>query len=461
MSDWPIELARPWALGLLLAPLVLLLLARRPGRPRPIATGTLEIWRAVAAQHAPARGARPRIPPSVWWLAAALALGSLALSGPSARSVPPARVWTFVVDGSPSMFLAAGRERFDAPFDAEGLLDPTRRAGPTRLELALGRAAELARELEARGDRVRWSAPGVGAERVFEGARVPGELARAPASAGGEPDWARRDRAGCVWVTDREPDAPRTRAGLVASGGPAVPGPIAALGTTRLDWDGEGWVEVPGAAPRLALRVDPRLPAELRELGAFYADSRGLELGGAGPLALVIEAHGEGPDVPVAAAREGFGLVGRAAASGVPPGSEASEAWLRSGSPEELVLVASEPGRVRVALRALERFSGDPAAFPVAFAALLDRGALAPPGVVALGERRSAGPARFDPPAAPPPEQGPGDEPPWIAVLIAAALALALVASGVRAREGRPLGARGSRSARGPQLAGDRAGAAP
>lgn len=455
MSDWPLELARPWALGLLLAPLVLLLLARRPGRPRPIATGTLEIWRAVAAQHAPARGARPRIPPSVWWLAAALALGALALSGPSARRVPPAHAWTFLVDQSPSMFLAAGRERFDGPFDAEGLLDAAQRGGPTRYELALGRAVELAREFEARGDRVRWSAQAAGRERVFEGAQVPGELARAGPFVRDGPDWARRDLAGFVWVTDREPVAPRTRAGLVASGGPAVPGPIAALGTTRLDWDGEGWVEVPGGAPRLALHVDPRLPAELRELGAFYAQARGLELGGAGPTALVLEVHGEGPDVAVAAAREGFGLVGRAAASGVPLGADGPEPWLRSGSPAELVLVAFEPGRVSVALRALERFTGDPAAFPVAFAALLDGSALAPPGVVALAERLAAGPARFERPAAPPPEQGPGDEPPWIAVLVAAALLLALVATFVRAREVRPLGASGRQPARG------RAGAAP
>src|SRR5690606_9718452 len=101
-----------------------------------------------------------------------------------------------------------------------------------------------------------------------------------PRSAREAPNWSSFDAPGTVWVTDRAPDVVRAHAGLIASGGPAAPGPVGTLGTTRLDWDGERVVEVADGAPSLALQVDEALPVELRELAAYYAESRGFEVNG-------------------------------------------------------------------------------------------------------------------------------------------------------------------------------------
>ena len=409
-----IELARASALGLLVLPVVLLLLARRPGRPERLATGTLEVWRAVAgARPKAARGARPRIPLDVWWTALALTLGALALAGPSPERAPTELEWRFVVDRSPSMYLPAGRDAFEG--DLEGV------EGRTRIELALERAEAFADEV---GGRVTW----VGLEDAGRRASLtPPRIARAA------PSWSSCDAPGTVWVTDRAPDIVRAHAGLVASGGPAAPGPVGTLGSTRLDFDGERVVEVEDGAPTLSLQVDAALPEQLRELADYYAEARGFAVNGSGSVALALRSVGKGPDAIVRAAQDGFAFTARAAASGVPGelNGVRPTPWLRAAQ-DDLALIAAAPGVVFVALRELAELRGDPAAFPVAFAALFDEHALPAPGVVAMEERLPAGEPRFEPPRTPPESPTPASKPPWIAVLVLGALAAAVVSLNVR-----------------------------
>lgn len=443
MNPLGLELARPWALLGLGLPLLLLLLARLPGRPTRLATGTLELWRQVAVARArAAAGPRPRIPPSIWLLALALASAVVALAGPRPLAPPLAREWRFVVDRGPSLYLPGGRAHFEEPFDAK--LPAT--AGAPRLELALERASREARRHLAAGDRVRWSDPSAAGAPSHPGEQAPRAWLEPPPIPRAAPDWARFDAPGVIWVTDRAPQGPRAHAGLIAAGGPPVPGPVAALGTTRLDWDGARLVEVEGGLPQGSLGLDPRLPPELVELAGYYADSRGLARDGPGPRALELRFAGEGPDVALRAGRDGFGILGWAAASGTPAhhGEEPQRVelvpWLLGDPREEprgiepgassalgLPLISAGPGVVAVALRRIEALYGDPAALPVAFARLLDGHALAAPGLVSLERRGSAGAARFEPPREPPPTQAAPDEPPWIALLVLLALGAALV----------------------------------
>jgi hypothetical protein len=87
-----------------------------------------------------------------------------------------------------------------------------------------------------------------------------------------------------------------------------------------------------------------------------------------------------------------------------------------------LVLVAAGPGRIDLALGALEPAPGTEAACAVSWARLLDRCALPPPEVVALPERAAAGEGRVVPPA-PPPERRLAQAA-WPAALLAALAAL-------------------------------------
>ena len=316
MIDW----TRPLGFLALLLPVALLVASRSLDRPAAMATGTLDIWRRVlAARPPPARGARRRIPPAIWLLAAALALGALALAGPR-RPVESRRALRVLVDARPSTALALG-------------------AG-TRRERAVEAARRWIGDHLPAGTEVAWleRADGFGPED---------------------------DRSDALWVTDRAPEPPPERAGFVASGGDAVPGPIAVDGTTRYDWDGERIVAVPDGAPRRRVAVEGSPPGPIAGVLAAWAGARGFEIGsepGGAPVALAVRTAAAPPERELAVGRDGWEA--RAKVGGSLP---ALPAWLADGAGRALVV--SEPGRVESAIVALDDPRGDPAAFAVSWAA--------------------------------------------------------------------------------------------
>jgi len=352
-----LELARPAALLALAFPVAVLFASRLLDRPPTTATGTLDVWERVRAALPPtAQRARRRIPPAVWALALGLALGAVALAGPRANAAGPPRVIRALVDVRPSTGL------------------PLRDA--TRLEAAKSMAAKWLDE-DSHGALV---------ERIERAAPF------------GPDD----DRSDTIWITDRAPASRPKHAGFFASGGPAVPGPIAAEGTARWDWDGERIVEVPGGAPRRTFEVRGTLPAPIARVLEAWAGARGVTARSPADEAADLVVHGAGmnassPPHAVEAGREGWKAKGsllRPAPSSDEAG--ALERWLASD--DGLALVSSGAGRVHCAWTAMEDPTGDPAAFAVSWASLFD-GAIRPPrGIVELGERAAAGEAAWAPP---------------------------------------------------------------
>jgi hypothetical protein len=360
-----VELGRPAALIALILPLAVLVGSRLFDRPAELATGTLDIWERVRAHRPTDPGrARRRIPPAVWVLALGLSLGAVALAAPRMRAPETTRSFRFLVDVSPSMNLplakASRRERARA--------------------MALGWLGR-----DEPGARVEWM-----------------ERSRPFGPEDDEPD--------AVWVTDRAPTPPPRRAGFFASGGPAVPGPIAVDGSTRYDWDGDKIVEVPGGAQTRRVEVQGALPPPIARALEAWASARGVErTPGAGEIALTI--HGRSPDPVHAveaeadAGREGWTASGSAdLEASVFDGENPLATWLADahGHP----IVTSGPGRIDCAWLGMEEPRGDPAAFAVSWAALFDGAALPPSGVVELGERLAAGDA-----VVAPPRGSPGGEP--------------------------------------------------
>jgi hypothetical protein len=108
-------------------------------------------------------------------------------------------------------------------------------------------------------------------------------------------------------------------------------------------------------------------------------------------------------------------------------GRPAGEAWLSAPSGGRAV-VAWEPGRVRLAPGRYDREpEGDPADFALSWAELLDRAALGPPGVVAVGERAAAGAGRTHAPRRTRGPARPAGE--WPAALLSALAALLSLAA--------------------------------
>ena len=346
------HLARPLGLVALLLPALLLLTARRWRRPPSEVTGTLEVWREVASGEPPG-GRHRRLPPALLFLIAALTLGALALAGPrgGARA---GRSWHVVVDRSPSM-------------------DLPHADGGTRGERALAAAEAWLADARRPTDRVAWSA-------------------HAGAS------WAALDRAGVVWVTDRAPDPGPARAGLFASGGAAVPGPIAVGQGELLVWDGERIEVIP--APRRAVRVDRAVPELLAALVRVWAAARGLDVAAqAGPdVVLYVSgpARAARAELEARAGRDGWTAAGRVAG----PADEGLEPWLTA---DGSALVAFGSGRVDVAWSRIDEPAGDPDAFAVSWSRLLDAALAPPPGVVPLEQRRDAGEPVSRPPREPVP----------------------------------------------------------
>jgi len=334
-----IRFLAPGCLWLLLLPLAALWLGSRGGAVLALVTGTLESWRA-AERNRPAQVQRKRrVPPALACLAAALACAALALARPERGAAAAGRRFTIVVDRSPSMDLVEG--------------------GRTRRERALEPVqAWIARER-------------LGAD----------ELERIEARA---PEWSRYDRADALWVSDLF-DALPSVAGFSASGGGAVPGPIAREGAARLDWDGERVVRVENAfaAGELGCSIDARLPEPLRELARLWAEGSGLAPGGSPLFAFELEDAGAPHEVGLA--RDGWSAAARVAAPLAVAGGEST--WLTAGGP----CVLAAPGKVRCSIVSLDEPAGDPAAFAVSWGGLFDSVLLDPPGVVPLSERTARG----------------------------------------------------------------------
>jgi hypothetical protein len=336
---------------------------------------------------------------------AALVAGALAVAGPSAPPMPLAELWELELDRSPSMFLAVeeGRSR-------------------TRYELALEMAlAELeAREVPARARR--WSTPGLPAVVAEAPPRSWGLAPRLPV-----PELGLPPAAGRLRVTDRLPAYALLPRGGVASGGPAVPGPIAASAGRWLLWDGAAIVDGGPAAPR-GVWIDPALAGPLRELIELWAEERGL---GAVPdpdqADLVLGVVSGGESRPVRLEQGTWWLTG----SAVPAPAEAEtfsgvHFEAQDGAP---LLWSPGAGRLATALTSVERLGGDPAACALAWGQLLDRALLPPPGLVSYAERQAAGEPRR---VAPSPREAPRGERPAAtppgAYLALLALLLALAA---------------------------------
>ncbi len=399
-----VEWARPWALVLLAVPLYLLLAARRRSS-RTLAAADLEPWRGAARETG---AARPRAwrPPS-WALACALlsiTFAALAAAGP--RLGASARTWIAVLDRSPSMHLDDG--------------------GRTRLEHAVEAALSLA---AGQGVALRWCAPPLEPDPVDA---LPAAWREAPRAPLAPPAFEAFDAPGVVWVSDRAPEHPPQQAGFVAAGGAAVPGTVAVDGRDRIAWDGERLVRVAGAAAPRGVAVRGELPADgpLERVVRAWCAARGLAFGAEPDAATALVLHVA--DAPAAealeAGRDGWSAAGEL--RGAAPWRDADgalEAWLAQGP---LPLVTHGPGRVHVGWIPAGAPTGDPAAFAVSWARLLDACLLDPAGVVPLGERRDAGAAARRPPRAPAGSSGSYDATLPLALAALAAAAMALLARG-------------------------------
>jgi len=374
-------------------------------------------------------------PPWVWFCLGALLAGALALTGPRTRTEAAPRLYTIVVDPTPSM---------DLPVEGN----------ETRRERALARVRRWMDEKVRRRDVVRWlpglpasvadSSEGGGGAVGFE---PPASVLRAFPFAR-EPDWRLHDRPGTMIVTDGIPEG-LARAGYAASGGRAVHGTIAIEGADRIEWDPSGGGVVLGGASELRMALDPALPEVVRRMARVWAETRAIEVasteelgGSGGALVLRLEADpGRGERVDYELHHEGWSA--RGGGRGLLPRADecgSGENWLvvdvDSGD-QPTVLVRATPGRIRVGLDALEEPGGDPARFALSWGRLFDRHSYPPPGVVSLAEREDVGPSGFREPDEAPLVGPPGEEARLVAGEIDAWLAglagvLALVAVSVR-----------------------------
>lgn len=426
-----LALDRPWALGALVLPLLLLWFARARARPRSLHTGAFELWRALlASEPIDAPRAKRRITPPLWLFAAALALIVVAWSGPRPHA-RHAGALRFVVDRSPSMYLADG--------------------GRTRLEHALERARELAQSTGADAARMEWLDASAQPIDVVVGDAPPSEWFRAPRAARPAPDWSRFDAEGTLWITDDARSLAPRRASLAASGGAAVPGAAGWSDGHVWDWDG-AQLRARSESSSVSVRIDGDLPRELDRFVAAWAQARGCTLARAPSDAtdsndaeLVVHANAVRGEAR-ALERDGWrarARLGRAPSNDARSGALAT--WLAvesradDGTSSVTPVVTSGPGRVELALADFEPDPATDAAFAVSWSALFDSALLPPAGVVAVAvaERADAGPPRAVAGAPAPLEAaGEADAARWRATFGAAALVCVLAAL-VWARGGR------------------------
>ena len=434
------ELTRPLGLLALSLPAILLWLSRRPSRPSAQAIGTFVLWRELGGA-ASGHEVRRSVPLSRWLLIASLTAGALALAGPRALVRPPRVRWRLWLDRSPSMYL---------PF-----VGPGASANERRIDRVLAELDEWRAGLDPAGFELEWEwvvrGPN-GWEREL-GFEPPGACLQPPVPPVRELSIPPGDALPAIVITDQLQTEWEGRAdGHFASGGGAVPGPVASGPEGELIWDGASLALV--AAGSRGLTYCSSLPAGLIDFLALWAGDRGLEsrsappgalAGGPSPdwTALEVQCAGTGPSEPARVARDGWILSGRArglSASVVDRtgATRALEPWPSAGeSAAGAPLVARAPGLVAIGWTEVDELAGDPVSFAVAWAELFD-GALANrPQIVGIDERRAAG----EPVRSPPAELARGarrsDEPPpvipldsWLAV---AAAALAFAARMTRA----------------------------
>lgn len=403
-----IEWTRPWGFVALLLPLLILLLTRQRGDPQRKLTGALEIWRRADAGLPAAKGQRERIPPGTIPLLAALGLGALALAGPRIPLPPTRSTWTLVVDRSPSMHL---------PHEAGG----------TRLERALLEARNVLDEIGAKQDLVRWQSP------PRPSLLLPLNGEPEPAWLRGEawtqaPTWTSWREAGCIWVTDRaqavaaggagansELSQTLGPAGLVASGGAAVEGPIE-IGPTqqvRLEAGELQTIETAWEQPFATLR-GASVPEPIERMLGVWCAERGLELrrsmdasdwkaieSSKAALQWIV-ASSDRATQAVVCGRDGWIAEGAFVPVSPPdPARERSwEPWL--ATPNQDLLIAKAPGLIWSSWAGMQEPGGDPAAFILSLGELCDRTVLAPEQVIPLTEREAAGTPRIVKPEAPP-----------------------------------------------------------
>ncbi|MDP6763721.1 MAG: hypothetical protein QF860_12750 [Planctomycetota bacterium] len=404
-----LEWTRPAGLLALALPVLLLLLHRARSRPPSVATGTLGLWRDLEGTARRAdRRLRRAVPPRLWLLCASLTLGAAALGGPRLPAPPAARTWSVVVDRSPSMYLSSD--------------------GSTRLALALDRARALLEMGRAGGDALEWESFFGGEHHVHAGDAPPAAWLTEPRAPAAEPAWETLDAPGRLWVTDALPEPAPRFAGWAASGGEAVPGPVGRTREGVVVFDGEGLTTRPAqTAPPILVLTGP-LPGEVTELARLWAAERGLDVAdGPTPGALLdLRGVSEGPVSTVPVGRDGWSARAVARAAPLADGRGPLVPWLA----DEARRVAFGPGRVVCAIEGLDELTGDPAAFAVSWAELLDAACGPPAGCVPTAERRAAGTGGAAEPAAPEPAPIEGRPPlpvdAWLAVgaLLAALVAL-------------------------------------
>jgi len=252
------EFTLPLALFALALPIVVLALAFVPQRPVRAETGALELWRRVA-ELSPRGGARSNWRPPAWIVVVAVGLVAWAFAL-AAPLVVGARdeTWRVVVDRRAHMLLD---------------VEPGRTRLASVLELV---RSKIERE---RGDvNVSWSSPGQGdvVTRSDEPAPLTHFLSAPVTDVA--PHFAAHDRAGVVFASANFEELVALFAGRAASGGPQVPGPVAAGSDGFVVWNGAGFVVEPN--PRSAGRIEiaAGVPELVVRFAAVYAAERGLEI---------------------------------------------------------------------------------------------------------------------------------------------------------------------------------------
>ncbi|MEM1449782.1 MAG: hypothetical protein AAF957_02330 [Planctomycetota bacterium] len=399
MLDW--ELARPIALGLLVLPIALVVLSFRKDVPRIVVIGTTRFFGDEEAKGADR--ARRRLTASRLAALLAMLVGTLAATGP--RPVPgadPPEIYVARVDRSPSMFLP---------------IDPARPGGDRRIDVAIGRARDWLVERDRTGGvraLVRWADAGGsdGSPPLAAGDAPPSRLLEAPRAPAAEPLWSGLDRPGTLLVTDAVPDVALQHAGLFTSGGPAVPGPVAADASGLLAWTGapDAPLERSSDGPGPTVWIDAAAPGALVDFVRIWAEERAVAVVDEPGRAGLVVAHrpggepggefGGGPSGArvLDAGRDGW--TARVSVTGAPEIAPGFEPWLVAADGTPLITV--RPGEVNVHAVALDPAPTDDRTFAVSAARMLDAALLPPPEVVSIDERRAAGSARSEAPRTPP-----------------------------------------------------------
>ncbi len=391
----------PSALAGLALPLGIILLSFRRRRPQLVALGTARLFDERGDAAASRR--RWRLSGSRLWAVLALLLGVLAVGRPRPAAEQGAvYVLTVYVDRSPSMFLP---------------LAPEEPEGERRIDRAVGAVTAWLAGLDPTTERavVRWRAMEEGGLDVTldAGDGCPEELLVAPLRVRSTPSWGRFVAPGAIFVTDvtlASSGLQSSGVGLFASGGAAVPGPVAAGGDGLLIWSGEDDAPLRARAAREPVRVviAEELTAPLRSLGSLWAEERGLAVGGDRRGAALLLRPGGAPAVAEedrggsltvgrdgwSAAVGGFLGLGPGLGEGGAPGWTP---WLVGENGE--CLVRARRGEVEVGFREIQPESASVEAFALSWARLLDDHLAPPETVVALEERRAAGPAVSHAPA--------------------------------------------------------------